>query len=149
MFAENPLSLSISEPAFQAWIVSSPKENRSQYQVRGRNPDRYTNSHARSTSSPGTWQQYVPFLDTTLNYIKDVLQTLQSLPFPEPRISQQDLLKPPVPWTAGFWDCGDGPSATFALPVCWEEGVTRVEKNAELYIGNYLRLAGSVLLCIL
>lgn len=149
MFAENPLSLSISEPAFQAWLVDSPHENRSQYQSRSRNPDGHTLSHARSAPSSGSWQQYVPFLDTTLNFVKDVLQTLQSLPFPEPRISQQDLLKPPVPWTAGFWDCGDGPSTTFALPASWEEGVTRVRKNVQLYIGNYLRLAGCVLLCML
>eukprot|EP00249_Psilotum_nudum_P006081 c19444_g1_i1 orf=496-1143(+) len=121
-FVENPLSLSIPQATFEAWL----REHGYLETL-----DRCVLDNAWS-GGPGICSSLLRFM---INPFKGV--------------TVEDLSKRPVAWTGEFWDCGLGLGESYGLPLSGTQLKLRMEENMKRYMGNYLRLFLCIFLCVL
>lgn len=128
-FRGNPLSLSISDPHFEAWLAEEAvRAADEQQRQRGlplppRGPGGAADVAGPAGGRPG-WRS--PLLALTVD----------------------DLRKDPLPWGPNFFGFGQV-AASYSLPATRAQGAARLEGNLVLYLGNYWRLVCVTFLCFL
>uniref|UniRef100_A0A7I4ELT2 PRA1 family protein n=1 Tax=Physcomitrium patens TaxID=3218 RepID=A0A7I4ELT2_PHYPA len=123
-FNENPLSLSLSETAFEAWLRD--------------------NGHLETIDRTGL-DHHLRF--PTQSSFKELSKAVKSNPFMT--LTLDDLLKKPVPWTGEFFDCGFGPGETYSWPRSIAQAKLRMDENIRRYTGNYVILVAVVYFILL
>lgn len=123
-FKENPLSLSLSQTAFEEWL----RENGHLETL-----DRTGLDHHLRLPSHSSFREFS--------------KVLKSNAFMN--LTVDDLMKKPVSWTGEFFDCGFGPGETYSWPRSISQAKLRMDENIRRYTGNYVVLVAIVFLILL
>ncbi|KAG0560134.1 hypothetical protein M758_10G151400 [Ceratodon purpureus] len=123
-FKENPLSLSVSQTAFEEWL----RENGHLETL-----DRTELDHHLRLPSHSSFREFS--------------KAVKSNAFMN--LTVDDLLKKPVSWTGEFFDCGFGPGETYSWPRSISQAKMRMDENIRRYTGNYVVLVAIVFLILL